>query len=277
MIPLHDSELVKQGKIVMNRLSQLNDYDFTEVHRHNYFELFYFETGGGKHVIDFEDFEITSNSVQVVAPGQVHQMHRALDSKGYVLLFGLDALGSSPVIRHFLEDLTCLGVNEYPRAYQLLQQQAPLITAQLATSFAAMERQDKFHGDLLQNDLQRLCLFCLQQLEDVQSIPSTEYGQFRRLLLANFKEMKTSKQYADQMNLTPKSLNALVKKYSGKTTSELIYEQIMIEAKRLLRMQYSVKEVALDLNFDDPAHFSKFFKTYADLSPSKFREIQHMG
>jgi len=32
------------------------------------------------------------------------------------------------------------------------------------------------------------------------------------------------------------------------------------------------KEIAYSLNFDDPSHFAKFFKTHCQVSPSEFRQ-----
>ena len=44
-----------------------------------------------------------------------------------------------------------------------------------------------------------------------------------------------------------------------------------MEAKRLLNTGISIKETAYALNFDDPGHFSKFFKTKTNISPSEFQ------
>jgi AraC-like DNA-binding protein len=38
-------------------------------------------------------------------------------------------------------------------------------------------------------------------------------------------------------------------------------------------MGMSAKETAYDLNFDDPGHFSKFFKTNMGVSPSEYGKI----
>ena len=87
MIPTHSSEKTSKRGITVNHLGQLNEYDFTEPHRHDYFEFFFFLSGGGTHYIDFIAFDIHPNSVHIVAPGQVHQMKRELDSEGHVVLF----------------------------------------------------------------------------------------------------------------------------------------------------------------------------------------------
>lgn len=125
---------------------------------------------------------------------------------------------------------------------------------------------------LIQNALVGLCLRMMQKLSKAETLSST-YGRFRRLLLANFKEMRSVAAYADQLNMTSKSLNEAVKRESGKTASDQIYNQIILEAKRLLLLGSSVKEVAFSLQFDDPAHFSKFFKKNVGCAPADFRIV----
>ena len=83
--------------------------------------------------------------------------------------------------------------------------------------------------------------------------------------------MKKVKEYAEALNLTEKTLNEIVKKHTGESTSNIIYKQIIMEAKRLLNTGISIKETAYALNFDDPGHFSKFFKTKTNISPSEFQ------
>ena len=83
--------------------------------------------------------------------------------------------------------------------------------------------------------------------------------------------MKKVKEYAEALHMSEKSLNDLVKKHTGQSTSKIIYKPLIMEAKRLLNTGISIKETAYSLNFDDPAHFSKFFKTKTGISPSEFQ------
>ena len=100
------------------------------------------------------------------------------------------------------------------------------------------------------------------------------YVSFRKLLLTNFREFKKVKEYAEQLCVSEKVLGELVKQRTGKSTSEVIYDQIILEAKRLLLTGISTKETAYSLNFKDPAHFSKFFKSKVGCSPSEFGKDQ---
>ena len=52
-------------------------YDFRKPHRHEYFEFFVFNEGGGAHYIDFTAYPIAANSVHIIFPGQIHMLKRA--------------------------------------------------------------------------------------------------------------------------------------------------------------------------------------------------------
>jgi AraC-like DNA-binding protein len=100
---------------------------------------------------------------------------------------------------------------------------------------------------------------------------SDVYTAFRRLLNVNYTTMKKVKDYAQQLNITEKLLNEIILQRTGENVSSLIFKQLILEAKRLLNSGYTAKQVAYQLNFTDPAHFSKFFKTQTGFSPSEFK------
>jgi len=97
------------------------------------------------------------------------------------------------------------------------------------------------------------------------------YTSFRRLLNTNYKTMKKVKEYAHELNITEKLLNEIILQRTGENVSNIIFKQLILEAKRLLKSGVSTKQAAYDLNFNDPAHFSKFFKTQTGISPSEFK------
>ena len=78
--------------------------------------------------------------------------------------------------------------------------------------------------------------------------------------------------YAERLHISPKHLIDLCKKNTGKTPLQLIKEYTVAEAKRLLyNTGLTIKEVAYELNFDDPANFSKYFKSVCGYSPANYR------
>jgi AraC-like DNA-binding protein len=47
----------------------------------------------------------------------------------------------------------------------------------------------------------------------------------------------------------------------------------MLEACAMLKDTKSIKEIAFELGFDTPKHFSKFFKKHSGQYPGQFRKI----
>ncbi len=272
MIPIHSSNKTSQSEIVVNRLSALNDYDFGNPHRHEYFEFFCFINGGGTHMIDFREVPIHSFSIQIVAPGQVHNVQRALDSFGFVYLFELEALTPEPEIQHFLFDHICYDLDERLPEYCVPKEKFAWFEMITDSIWEESQSSSRFRSLNIRSAIQQLCAKCMEWDTQESALRSGEYANFRRMLFREFRQLRKVKDYAQRLNVSEKSLNEMVKKNTGKSASHIIYDQVIMEAKRLLLMGLSAKATAYDLQFEDPAHFSKFFKSQTGIAPSEFRQ-----
>ncbi|XOV67511.1 MAG: helix-turn-helix domain-containing protein [Fluviicola sp.] len=277
MIPTHQSEKTKATKIVVNRLSSLTEYDFSHPHRHDYFEFFCFVKGGGTHEIDFTDVPIQSFSMHIVAPGQVHRVNRNLDSNGFVFLFQFEGLQAPNVIANFLFDHICHDLDERVPEYLVPEDKHAWFETMLFSIWEDYNKESSLSTLQIQTGIQQLCLKCMEWDHQESPLLSNDYGQFRRMLFQDFRSKKKVKEYAAALNMTEKSLNEMVKEHTGKSASKIIYNQIVLEAKRLLLTGIAAKEAAYELGFDDPAHFSKFFKAQTGQSPSEFRNVHVEG
>jgi AraC-like DNA-binding protein len=85
--------------------------------------------------------------------------------------------------------------------------------------------------------------------------------------------LRSPSEYASQMAIHVNHLNRALRESSGKTTTKLIAERIVQEAKSLLRhTNWNVGEVAWCLGFEERSHFINFFKKNTRLSPGAYRE-----
>ncbi|WP_292010264.1 AraC family transcriptional regulator [Chryseobacterium sp.] len=85
-------------------------------------------------------------------------------------------------------------------------------------------------------------------------------------------QLKTAKDYADRLAVHVNYLNKKLKESTGKTTTELIAERLVQEAKILLKQtQWNVSEISYALGFEEIAHFSNFFKRKTSFTPVEFR------
>ena len=80
--------------------------------------------------------------------------------------------------------------------------------------------------------------------------------------------------FAEELHLSPNYLSDLLKKESGKTTLELIHLKIIELAKdKVLDINKSINEIAYELGFKYPQHFTRLFKQKVGVSPLEFRGL----
>lgn len=79
--------------------------------------------------------------------------------------------------------------------------------------------------------------------------------------------------FARQLNIHVNHLNKALKETTGQTTSQLLGERMVREAKILLKStNWTINEIAWGLGFEEPNHFSSFFRNAAGMTPRQFRQ-----
>ncbi|MDR1153819.1 MAG: AraC family transcriptional regulator, partial [Bacteroidales bacterium] len=96
--------------------------------------------------------------------------------------------------------------------------------------------------------------------------------QFKTLVAAHLKTVKSPTQYASMLHISPTYLNEAVKTITGFTAGYWIQYAVMLEAKRLLfYTDRSIKEIAFELGYGDHTYFTRLFTKLSGMSPSLFR------
>ncbi len=86
--------------------------------------------------------------------------------------------------------------------------------------------------------------------------------------------LRSASDYAKRLNVHVNHLNRAVKEATHKTTTQIIAERILQEAKTLLKQTaWTVSEIAYALGYNEVTHFSNFFKKQTELSPLQFRNV----
>lgn len=112
------------------------------------------------------------------------------------------------------------------------------------------------------NSAQRISTLFLELLERQFPIDDSHPGI----------SLRSASGFANQLNVHVNHLNRAVKAATQKTTSQIITERVLQEAKILLKHStWSVSEIAYALAFTEATHFNNFFKKHTQLSPLKFR------
>ena len=78
--------------------------------------------------------------------------------------------------------------------------------------------------------------------------------------------------FANQLHLSSNYFGDLIKKETGKSAQEYIQSKLIEIAKeKVFDRNKSVSEIAYELGFKYPQHFSRLFKSKVGYSPKEFR------
>lgn len=138
---------------------------------------------------------------------------------------------------------------------------------------------DKIQGDMLQMLLKRLIIMSTRLAKEQLIVRELNNDQievirkFNYLVDIHYKTKRKVSDYAEMLFKSPKTLSNLFSIYNQKSPQQIILERLSLEAKRLIHFtEKQNQEIAYDLGFNDPAHFSRFFKKMTQMSPSAYRE-----
>jgi AraC family transcriptional regulator, transcriptional activator of pobA len=86
--------------------------------------------------------------------------------------------------------------------------------------------------------------------------------------------LRSANDFAKQLSVHVNHLNRAIRETTGKTTTAHIAERLTAEAKALLKhTNWNVAEISYALGFEEPAHFSNFFKKQTSVTPGAFRVV----
>jgi len=138
---------------------------------------------------------------------------------------------------------------------------------------------DNIQGDMLQMLLKRMIIMSTRLAKEqliVKTLGNDHIDTIRKfnfLVDLHYKTKRKVSDYAEMLYKSPKTLSNLFSIYNQKSPQQIILERIALEAKRLINFtDKQNQEIAFELGFNDPAHFSRFFKKMTQMTPSEYRE-----
>ena len=266
----------------VNRFSEhLKKYhsDITHPHKHDFYLTVFFERGKGRHAIDFKSYPIRSNTVFFLQPEQIHHWEFEEEAEGWIFFHS--------------EDFYKLYVTHF-ELYQwpFFQSRDAIPYLEIPESLANVFRErlhEMMHEYKLNTKHSFLKIASLSQLiyadlarvyteQTPISAPKNHryldhFHRFVKLLDEHYLQHKNASFYASELAMTTKHLHRICLSCAGKSTSQLIAERLILEAKRkLVSESKSILEIADELGFENYPYFHLFFKKHAGETPKEFRE-----
>ncbi|WP_109299775.1 helix-turn-helix domain-containing protein [Aquimarina sp. AU474] len=253
---------------------------FDHVQRLNYYSLIWIKKGNGESIIDFNTYQYKSNYLFALTPYQPFLFTPESQTKGIIIHFHPDFF----CIHKHHNEIACNGVL-FNNIYDF-----PFVELNESTAVTFDMILQEMFKDIQENDiamnesvLSYLKLFLINGARLKASLhpkiekPNIEENfivqRLKDLIEENYKTKHSPKDYAEELHISAKALAKIAKTYFNKTLTTLISERIIIEAKRELYLtNKSIREIGLELGYDDEFYFSRFFKKNTDVSPSRYRK-----
>jgi len=240
------------------------------------YTIYWIKDGKGTYYIDFQEYTFEGNIIFFLSPGQVFSVSSEKIKEAYKLSFKRDFY----CIQTHDKEISCNGVlfnNVYDAPYVIPKQKdVQRLSLLLEDLIEEFNNENSGQYDMLQAYLKQFIIHSVRVKKDnfiVKEETETKlYKDFSVLVEQNFKKMHSVSAYANRLGISPKSITKHFQKLGTTTPSDFIKNRIILEAKRqLLYTEHTVKEIAFDLGFNDPAYFTRFFTKASQKSPLNFK------
>jgi AraC family transcriptional regulator, transcriptional activator of pobA len=234
----------------------------------------------GKHTYDYQE-----GTLVFVSPGQVVTIEttgEAYQPKGYALVFHPDLIHGTTLGKH-IQDYTFFGYQSN-EALHISQRERKIVMDCFSKIEYELEQSiDKHSKKIIVDNIELFLNYCTRfydrQFLTRDNVHKGILERFENLLNDYFQTSKPqtsglpSVSYcASELNLSASYFGDLIKKETGKTAQEYIQAKVIDVAKeRISDQSKSVGEIAYELGFKYPQHFTRLFKQRVGKSPNEFR------
>ncbi|CAM4093505.1 AraC-type DNA-binding protein [Pedobacter westerhofensis] len=243
-------------------------------HRLSFYYFQYLVKGTATFSTDLDDFTINDGELVFGLPNQIFtKLPYDKDKPQYALSFDEDTLKLLPVSYPFLLNPYNVNTIKFDPA---AQQRIKNLLSGLFQLLHAPGKQKK--ADVILAHLHTLLTeydnsyFEQYQVQGANTgFKLSKYIAFKIAVEETLTEQHDVQHIADKLALASGTLYGIVKEYAGVSPKEWITGRLMLEAQR--KLQYSktsVKELAYELGYNDPAYFSRLFKKSTGKSVSRY-------
>ena len=232
---------------------------------------------------NYYDYE--EGTLVFIGPGQVIGIENNGESyqpKGQALVFHPDLIKGTSLGRH-ISDYNFFSY-EVHEALHLSETERKLIFDCYSKIRYELERGiDKHSRTLIVSNIELLLNYCVRfydrQFITRENVNKGILQKFEELLNGYFNSEKPKEiglpsvaYCADELNLSANYFGDLIKKETGKSAQEYIQLKVMDLAKeKVFDLTKTVSEIAYELGFKYPQHFSRSFKQHVGYTPNEYR------
>lgn len=235
----------------------------------------------GRNTYDFQD-----GTMVFTRPGQSLKIETGEDysgSSGWTMIFHPDLIRKSELGKHM--DRYSFFSYEVSEALHLSEEEQMTLTDQVRKVEKEYQQNiDRHSQELIISNIKLILDYCTRyydrQFYTRTNLNQDHVSRFESLLRGYYQSEKpqelglpTVKYCGTEMGMSPHYLSDLLRKETGRSAMDHIHHFLIERAKsQLVQTRDSISEVAYQLGFDYPSHFSKLFKAKTGMSPGNFRK-----
>lgn len=239
----------------------------------------------GKNTYDYQE-----GTLVFIAPGQVVAVENSgemYQPKGHVLVFHPDLIHGTPLGRH-IQDYTFFGYQSNEALHLSERERKMVLDCFSKIEFELEHAIDKHSKRLIASNIELLLNYCVRfydrQFITRENVHNSVLERFEHLLNAYFHSdtpqtvgLPSVAYCAKELNLSANYFGDLIKKETGKSAQEYVQTKVIELAKeRIFDPGKSVSEIAYELGFKYPQHFTRFFKQRVGQSPNEYRMLHEL-
>lgn len=254
-------------------------------HTFGFYALFLKEVKCGNLIYGRQYYDYQEGTIVAIAPGQVAGVEdngEVFQPKGWALVFHPELIRGTSLGRSIRSySFFSYEANE---ALHLSEQEREIVVDCLHKIRTETEHAvDKHTRRLITANIELLLDYCVRfyerQFLTRTSVNNDMLIRFEKLLDAYFASdrpqsegLPSVRYFAEQLHLSANYFGDLIKKETGRTAQDHIQLKLIDVAKeRIFDTRKSVGEVAYELGFKYPQHFTRLFKKLTGLTPKEYR------
>jgi len=234
----------------------------------------------GQNYYDYQE-----GTLVFVAPGQMMVIEtdgQVYQPKGYALVFHPDLIRGTSLGR-IIHDYNFFSYNANEALHLSERERQIVLDCFSKIEFELQQNIDKHSKKLIASNIELFLNYC-DRFYDRQFITRDNVNKgilekFEELLNSYFSSEKplnlglpSVAYFAEELHLSANYFGDLIKKETGKTAKEYIQSKIIDIAKnKTFDSNKSVNEIAYELGFKYPQHFTRLFKNVTGLTPNEYR------
>jgi AraC-like DNA-binding protein len=236
----------------------------------------------GRNYYDYQE-----GTLVFVSPGQVMEIEndgKVYQPKGHALVFHPDLIQGTHLAGS-INEYHFFSYNAHEALHLSERERRIVLDCFSKINYELQQGVDKHSKKLIVSNIELFLNYC-ERFYDRQFVTRDLVNKgilekFEELLNGYFSSdnpqtigLPSVAYFAEELHLSANYFGDLIKKETGKSAKEYIHNKVINIAKnKIFNLDKTISEIAYELGFKYPQHFSRLFKSETGITPNEYRSF----